>query len=40
MKTSSAHLASQNANLGPAVEGPVISLTAVHAKVRREGYAK
>ena len=35
-----AHLASQNANLGPVVEGPAISLPAIHAKVRREGYAK
>ncbi|MDA8357767.1 MAG: hypothetical protein M0Z95_16085, partial [Actinomycetota bacterium] len=36
----SAHLASQNANLGPVVEGPAISLPALHAKVRREGYVK
>ena len=35
-----APLASQNTNLAPVVEGPAISLTALHAKVRREGYVK
>lgn len=34
------HLASQNTNLEPVVEGPAISLAAVHAKVRREGYRR
>jgi hypothetical protein len=32
--------ASHNANLVPLVEGPAISLTARHAKVRRDGYAR
>ena len=32
--------ASQNANLGPLVEGPAITLAGRHTKVRREGYAK
>jgi hypothetical protein len=36
----SAHLAPQNANLDPVVEGPAISLAARYAKVRRKGYAK
>ncbi len=35
----SAHLASQNANLEPLVEGPAISLAARHAKSRRAGYS-
>ena len=36
----SAHLASQNTNLGPLVEGPAITLAGRHTKVRREGYPK
>jgi len=32
--------ASQNANLGPLVEGSAISLGARHAKIRREGYTR
>ncbi len=32
-----AHLATQKTNLDPVVEGPSISLAALHAKVRREG---
>ncbi|MGH9108431.1 MAG: hypothetical protein ACRDY3_03020 [Acidimicrobiales bacterium] len=36
----SAPPASQNANLDPVVEGPAISLTGLHAKVRRDGYTK
>jgi hypothetical protein len=32
--------ASHNAKLEPVVEGPAITLTARHAKVRRDGYAK
>jgi hypothetical protein len=35
-----AQLASQNANNSLTVEGPVISLTPRHAKVRREGYRR
>lgn len=35
-----AHLASQNTNFDPVVEGPPISLMGLHAKVRREGYAR
>ena len=35
-----AHPASQNANLLPLIEGPAISLAAIHAKVRRDGYAE
>lgn len=31
-----AHPASHNANLEPLVEGPAISLPAIHAKVRRQ----
>jgi hypothetical protein len=34
----SAHLASQNANLEPLVEGQAISLPRLHVKVRREEY--
>jgi hypothetical protein len=34
------HLASQNTNLGPLVEGPAITLAGRHTKVRREDYAK
>jgi hypothetical protein len=36
----SAHPACHNANLNPLVEGPTIRLSAVHAKVRREGYGR
>jgi len=35
-----AHLASQNTNLAPVVEGPAISLAGLHAKVRREEYRR
>ena len=35
-----AHPASQNANPGPLVEGPAITLAGRHTKVRREGYPK
>jgi hypothetical protein len=38
--TGAAHVTSHNANLEPVIEGPAISLAAVHAKVRRAGYAK
>ncbi|MDA8311130.1 MAG: hypothetical protein M0Z46_11065 [Actinomycetota bacterium] len=36
----SAHLASQNANLEPLIEGPAISLAVRHTKVRRDGYRR
>ena len=35
-----AHPASHNANLGPLVEGPALTLAGRHTKVRREGYPK
>lgn len=35
-----AHLASQNANLEPLIEGPAISLAARHTKIRRDGYRR
>jgi hypothetical protein len=34
-----AHPASQNANLEPLIEGPAISLSDLHTKVRRAGYS-
>lgn len=35
-----AHPARHNKNLSPLIQGPIVQVTAVHAKVRRDGYRK